>query len=96
VSTPFQYLKNEEDIHGWARNLVRRLNAESAGAGVPVGLISQHGGASLPVGWLACDGATVSKALYPELFTVLGYTHGGSGDDFVLPTIGGGLFIIKA
>ena len=38
-------------------------------------------------GWLECDGSTLAAADYPELFDVIGYTYGGSGADFDLPTI---------
>jgi len=36
-------------------------------------------------GWMLCDGRTLSSALYPELFAVLGYVYGGSGDSFNIP-----------
>jgi len=35
--------------------------------------------------WIPCNGATLSKTAYPELFTILGYTYGGTGDDFNVP-----------
>jgi microcystin-dependent protein len=38
-------------------------------------------------GYLKCNGQTVSKTKYPELFDVLGYTFGGSGDNFQVPDI---------
>ena len=37
-------------------------------------------------GWLECDGSTLTTTNYPELFAVIGYTYGGSGTDFDLPT----------
>lgn len=40
---------------------------------------------TLPSGWLYAEGATVSKTTYPDLFDAIGYTFGGSGDDFTLP-----------
>jgi microcystin-dependent protein len=40
-----------------------------------------------PSCWMVADHALVSKAAYPELFTVLGYTWGGSGDYFRLPYV---------
>lgn len=36
-------------------------------------------------GWMACDGRALSSYEYPELFAVLGYTYGGSGDHFCIP-----------
>lgn len=38
-----------------------------------------------PWGWIACDGRSLVTALYPELFNILGYLYGGSGDSFALP-----------
>ena len=35
--------------------------------------------------WIPCNGATLSKTAYPELFTILQYTYGGSGDNFNVP-----------
>lgn len=37
--------------------------------------------------WLKCDGGSLSKAQYPELFEVIGYKHGGSDDNFNLPNL---------
>lgn len=37
-------------------------------------------------GWWVCDGSTKSATTYPELFAVIGYTYGGSADDYDLPT----------
>ena len=39
--------------------------------------------------WRQCNGATLSKTTYPELFAVIGYTYGGSGDNFELPNLRG-------
>src|SRR5947207_3752286 len=41
-------------------------------------------------GWLKCDGRTVSKQTYPELFSMIGTTYGGNGNpDFALPNMRG-------
>lgn len=61
----------------------------ATGVGVPPGAIMAHGGTAVPPGWLACDGSTVSKATHPGLFAAIGYTYGGSGDDFSLPDLRG-------
>jgi len=55
---------------------------------VPTGSITMYGGSSAPAGWLICDGSSVSRALYPELFEVLG-THFGTADasTFKLPDL---------
>ncbi len=37
------------------------------------------------LGWLLCDGRLLQKSEYGLLFYQIGYTFGGSGDDFRLP-----------
>ncbi len=35
-----------------------------------------------PSGWLLAYGQSISKTTYPDLFAAIGYTYGGSGDNF--------------
>lgn len=44
-----------------------------------VGKIDMYAGSAAPAGWLMCDGRAVSRAAYPELFSVIGTTY-GAGD----------------
>ena len=54
----------------------------------PTGRICQwHSGITAPDGWLLCNGASVSVDTYNGLFKVIGYTYGGSGANFTLPTV---------
>lgn len=54
----------------------------------PVGRICQwHTGIAVPDGWLLCNGASVTVVRYNALFKVIGYTYGGSGANFTLPTV---------
>lgn len=39
----------------------------------------------LPLNFLLCDGASYATADYPNLFNIIGYTYGGSGDNFNVP-----------
>lgn len=55
----------------------------------PVGMISIHAGSSAPTGWLLCDGASYASASYTALFSVIGYTFGGSGSSFFVPNLKG-------
>ena len=50
------------------------------GDGVPLGAILPlaHNSA-VPAGYLLCDGAAVSRTMYPDLFSVIGTTY-GAGD----------------
>jgi microcystin-dependent protein len=50
-----------------------------AGAGAVTGTVVAYPAASIPRGWLHCNGAAVSRALYPNLFSLLGTTY-GAGD----------------
>ncbi len=38
-----------------------------------------------PTNWMKCDGSELDTATFPELFAILGYKYGGSGDKFLLP-----------
>lgn len=40
-------------------------------------------------GWLVCDGSSLNRNDYPELFSALGYLYGGSGNTFLLPDLRG-------
>jgi microcystin-dependent protein len=40
-------------------------------------------------GWLVCNGASISRDIYPELFNAIQYTYGGSGNNFNLPDLRG-------
>jgi microcystin-dependent protein len=43
----------------------------------------------LPHGWLPCNGQSLSKLDYPNLFTILQYDYGGSDNFFNLPNFRG-------
>lgn len=43
------------------------------------------------IGWMKCDGRSLSVAQYNLLFQVLGYQFGGSGASFNLPNPSGGV-----
>lgn len=46
-----------------------------------------------PAGFLVCDGRSLKKREYAELFTVIGYTYGGSGENFNIPNFADGKFM---
>jgi microcystin-dependent protein len=39
----------------------------------------------VPNNYLLCDGSSISTTNYPDLFNLIGYTYGGSGNTFNLP-----------
>lgn len=73
----------------WLQLLIAIWNRTGAAIGgtiVPSGVVMDFAGpeANIPPGWLKC-GQTVSASAFPNLFTAIGYTWGGSGDNFNLP-----------
>jgi len=46
---------------------------------IPAGSMTMFGGASVPTGWLACDGSAISRTTYADLFAAIG-TAWGVGD----------------
>jgi len=53
----------------------------------PIGMVFPFAGNVSPDGYAICDGSALSATDYPELFSVVGYSYGGSGDDFNLPNL---------
>jgi microcystin-dependent protein len=47
--------------------------------GIPAGIIAGFAGSTEPDGWLICDGRTVSRSTYSDLFAAIGTSH-GAGD----------------
>ena len=61
---------------------------------VPVGsYISYSTLNTVPDGFMVCDGRSLTKTDYPELFAVIGYTYGGSGENFNIPVFNDGRFM---
>lgn len=61
------------------------------GASTPAGVVVPFAGSSAPTGYLMCDGATVSRTTYADLFAAIGTTFGaGDGSTtFALPNLKG-------
>jgi microcystin-dependent protein len=55
--------------------------------GINTGLIIPWGSASIPSGFLECNGQSISTSTYAALFAVIGYTYGGAGASFLLPDL---------
>jgi microcystin-dependent protein len=57
-----------------------------------VGEIRMFGGSFAPAGWAFCDGTTLPISDYDTLFTLIGTTYGGDGQEtFQLPDLRGRL-----
>lgn len=65
------------------------FNSVRRGALLPIGSVLFAGFSATPTGFLECDGASYDKAVYPALFSAIGYTFGGSGDNFNVPNLKG-------
>lgn len=62
--------------------------------GLPIGAyLSYPSQKAIPAGFMIADGRSLKKAEYTELFDVIGYTYGGSGDNFSLPNFADGKFM---
>ena len=62
--------------------------------GLPIGAyLSYPSQKTIPAGFLMADGRSLKKSEYPELFNVLGYIYGGSGENFNLPNFADGKFM---
>jgi phage-related tail fiber protein len=49
------------------------------------GMVAFFPAAKAPLGWLKCNGATLSKADFPELYEVIGDTYGSTATTFNIP-----------
>lgn len=75
VSTPAVWQAMEPGYNKWSSNTGR------------IGVIEMFGGDSslVPKGSLYCNGQSLTRTAYPELFDVITYTYGGSGANFNVP-----------
>ena len=55
--------------------------------GVNTGIVVPWGSASIPSGFLLCDGTSYATSAYTALFAVIAYTYGGSGANFNVPDL---------
>ena len=53
--------------------------------GLPAGMVITFAGTTCPDGFFDSDGSSKSKTTYPLLHAAIGYTYGGSGDNFNIP-----------
>lgn len=65
--------------------------AGAQSSSVPVGAIIPMAAPSVPAGFLECNGATLKRAEYPALFSLIGTTYGAgdSSTTFTIPDLRG-------
>lgn len=72
------------------RETVPLINVSASAAALPAGTIQMFAGSAAPTGWLFCNGASLLRADYPDLFAVIGTTYGAAdGTHFTLPDLRG-------
>jgi microcystin-dependent protein len=69
----------------WITQIIRGHSAVTV-----AGAITAFAGTGAPGGWLICDGSSLLKIDYPDLFGVIGTTYGSTDEDhFSLPDLRG-------
>lgn len=65
----------------------QKLDAGVRTALVPTGALLSFAAGDAPDGFVNCDGTSYRTEEYPALFAVIGYTYGGSGENFNVPNV---------
>jgi len=74
------------DLHWRTPDKSSTFYFNSSAAAIPVGtVVAAASGASMPTGWLICDGQSIGVPSYGDLHDVIGYQYGGSGSAFNIP-----------
>ena len=63
------------------------LGESVVAGGIPIGMMFEWGGITIPSWAARADGSLLQVSDYPALFSEYGYRHGGSGNQFALPTV---------
>lgn len=85
-----QYADNLADILDAAHNDDGTLKDATLHLATPAGAVLPFAGSSAPTGYLMCNGASVLRATYADLFTAIGTTYGSvDGTHFTLPDLRG-------
>lgn len=74
-----QDMLDDGDVVQFRNGLYKAIGAISRVSGTPPGSVLAFAGGGVPVGWLECNGAAISRSGNPELFTAIGTTY-GTGD----------------
>lgn len=77
-----------------------KVEAKLAASGLPIGVVFWFAGKNVPIGAMECNGQSLSRTAYSELFAAIGTTYGSLSDlTFKLPPReheGKGLFVRAA
>lgn len=72
---------NDVNINRLQQLIKQDIQGAVSGDTLPIGVIMPFGSDTIPENWLLCNGQTVSRTDYQELFNIIGTTY-GSGDGF--------------
>ena len=73
------------DIYNYTKTFASTV---IAGVAIPTGSVMAFAGDVEPVGWKFCDGSTLNRTTYSDLFNVIGTTYGSSNStNFYLPDL---------
>jgi microcystin-dependent protein len=79
-------ITNWDTAHGWGDH----STVGYGGTGTPAGMIAPFAMDTLPTGWLVCDGASISRTLYANLYQAIQLAWGPGdtpGSTFNLPDL---------
>ena len=85
-----QVLTSNGSAFSLAQLTSSNLTTATANSLTPAGTIITFGGTSAPTGYLACDGASIDRTTYADLFSAIGTTWGSvDGSSFNVPNLQG-------
>lgn len=77
IMMPSPIIENDTVVDGTVTWKIRKI---SSADGMPIGAIIHYASnGDIPSGYLLCDGAAVSRTMFPDLFAAIGTTY-GAGD----------------
>lgn len=77
ITLPSPIAEKDTVTDGAVTWTIRKIGSEDV---MPIGgILPFAGNGAVPTGYLLCDGAAVSRTMYPDLFSVIGTTY-GAGD----------------
>lgn len=91
-STEVDVISNDKlNLDGILGYVSENIDFPEPGDKIPAGVISPYASETAPAGWLLCDGSSVSRTTYADLFAVIGtiYGAGNGSTTFALPDLRG-------
>lgn len=83
------YENGDSDSIAMAHDLIATIQTGECSVSVPVGTICNYVTASVPTGYLDCDGSSYLRVDYPDLYAELHASYKTDADHFVTPDFRG-------